>query len=259
MLTGRDDDSVLTRDAPEPDLTVAYGEDQDQVAGVRLGDPARPLLLILHGGFWRPRFDLTHTGPMAEALRESGWTTVAAEYRRIPGDPGATASDVRAALSVLPSLVTAHDGRVIVIGHSAGGQLALHVAGRMHETDTDSPAPGTGSRPHAVVALAPVADLRRAEELRLGGGAVRAFLGGPAGEHAALDPIRARSVPPERIVLLHGRRDGTVPVELSESYAARHGVRLYAPADAHHYSFIDPHDQHWPMLVDTLSGLSRRA
>jgi acetyl esterase/lipase len=243
-LNRADDESVLTRRAPEPDRTVAYGEDQDQVAGVRLGDPARPLLLILHGGFWRPRFDRAHTGPMAEALREAGWTTVAAEYRRIPGDPDATVSDVRAALDLLPSLVTAHDGRVIVIGHSAGGQLALHVA---------------AAGPHAVVALAPVADLRRAEALQLGGGAVRAFLGGPADDHAALDPIRARSVPPERVVLLHGRRDGTVPVELSESYAARHGVRLCAPADAHHYSFIDPRDPHWPRLVDTLSGLSRRA
>lgn len=240
----REDESVLSRPAPEPDLTIAYGEAQDQVAGVRLGDPARPLLLILHGGFWRPRFDRAHTGPMAAALATAGWTTVAAEYRRIPGDAAATESDVRAALRVLPSLIDAHDGRMIVIGHSAGGQLALATA-------------DAGS--HAVVALAPVADLRRAEELRLGGGAVRAFLGGPAAEHAGFDPIRAGSVPSERIVLLHGRRDETVPVELSETYAARHGVRLIAPAGAHHYSFIDPRDTHWPVLMDTLSGLSRRA
>ncbi|WP_033345148.1 alpha/beta hydrolase family protein [Catenuloplanes japonicus] len=240
----REDDSVLSRPAPDPDLTVAYGEDQDQVAGVRLGDAARPLLLILHGGFWRPRYDRTHTGPMAEALRAAGWTTASVEYRRIPGDPAATTSDVLAALEKLPALVTAHDGRVIVIGHSAGGQLALWAAAQV---------------PHAVVALAPVADLRRAEQLRLGGGAVRAFLGGAAVDHAGLDPIRALSVPSARIVLLHGRRDATVPVELSESYAARHGVTLAAPADAHHYSFVDPCDPHWPILVDTLSGVPRRA
>ena len=236
---------MLSRPAPAPDRTVAYGEDPDQIAAVRLGDPARPLLVILHGGFWRPRFDHAHTGPMAEALRTAGWTTASAEYRRIPADPAATTSDVRAALAALPLLVPAHDGRVIVIGHSAGGQLALWGA-------------GAGRRVHAAVALAPVADLRRAEELRLGGGAVRAFLGGPATGFAWLDPMRAESVPSERFVLLHGRRDATVPIGLSEAYAARHGARLIAPADAHHYSFIDPLDPHWPVLVDTLSGLSDR-
>ncbi|GAB7042683.1 MULTISPECIES: alpha/beta hydrolase family protein [Catenuloplanes] len=238
-----EDESVLSRPAPAPDRTVAYGVDQDQIAGVRLGDATRPLLVILHGGFWRPRFDRTHTGPMAEALRAAGWTTAAVEYRRVPGDPDATASDVRAALDALPSLVSAHDGRMIVIGHSAGGQLALWAAAHDHTLRT--------------VALAPVADLRRAEELGLGGGAVRAFLG--AHDGTALDPMRLPPVPADRCVLLHGRRDETVPAALSEAYAARCGAELIAPADAHHYSFIDPRDPHWPLLTDTLSGLSRRA
>ncbi|MDR7273869.1 alpha/beta hydrolase family protein [Catenuloplanes atrovinosus] len=241
-----DDESVLSRPAPAPDFTVAYGDHQDQIAAVRTGNADRPLLVLLHGGFWRPRFGHAHTGPMAEALRAAGWTTASAEYRRVPGDPGVTASDVRAALGALPSLVTAHDGRMIVIGHSAGGQLALAVAA--HDRSV-----------YAVVAIAPVADLCRAEELGLGDGAVRAFLGGPATGHAGLDPMRLPSVPPEKVVLLHGRRDGTVPVGLSEAYAARHGAALVAPADAHHYSFIDPLGPHWPALTVTLSGLSRRA
>ena len=239
----REDESVLSRPAPQPDHTVAYGEDQDQVAGVRLGTPARPLLVILHGGFWRPRFDRTHTGPMAEALRAAGWTTAAVEYRRIPGDPDATTADVRAALDALPSLVTAHDGRMIVIGHSAGGQLALRAAAHDHTLRT--------------VARSPVADLRRAEMLGLGGGAVRAFLG--ADDGARFDPMRLPAVPAERLVILHGRKDETVPAELSEGYAAHRGGELIAPPDAHHYSFIDPCDPHWPLLTDTLSGLSRRA
>ena len=86
-------DSVLTRRARPPDAAVAYGFDRDQGADVRFGDARaseRPLVLILHGGFWRPEYDRAHTGPMAEAIADAGWTVASVEFRRVPGKPDAT-------------------------------------------------------------------------------------------------------------------------------------------------------------------------
>ena len=83
-----DDRSVLTRAVAPPDTTVSYGAMPEHVADVRFGDERaihRPLVVIVHGGFWRPTIDRAHTGPMAVALAERGWTVAAIEYRRVPG------------------------------------------------------------------------------------------------------------------------------------------------------------------------------
>src|SRR5689334_16794681 len=164
-----DDLSVLTRPARASDEVVAYGTDPDQVADVRFGAAGaadRPLVLILHGGFWRPEYDRAHTGPMAEAIADAGWTVASVEFRRVSGKPEPTLDDVAAALADLPAKIARHDGRVVLIGHSAGGHLALWVA-------TARPQPTLAG----VLALAPVADLRLADALNLGNGATRLFLG----------------------------------------------------------------------------------
>src|SRR3954452_23212627 len=120
--------SVLTRPARAPDQVVTYGPDPDHIADIRFGSGTperRPLVLLIHGGFWRPQYDRAHTGPMAEAIAAAGWTVASAEYRRIPGEPDKTLSDVTDALSKLPSLTTRHNGNVVLVGHSAGGHLVL--------------------------------------------------------------------------------------------------------------------------------------
>src|SRR6185436_1435267 len=123
-----DDLSVLTRPARAPDETITYGADADQVADVRFGafDAARgPLVMSVHGGFWRPQYDRSHTGPMAEAIAAAGWTVVSIEYRRVPGSPNVTFRDVSDAFEKLPAKISRHNGNVVLVGHSAGGQLVL--------------------------------------------------------------------------------------------------------------------------------------
>ena len=93
-----EDESVLTRESRPPDQVVAYGAHLDHVADVRFGDARaheRPLVLIFHGGFWRPQYDRVHTGPMAEAIVAAGWTVASVEYRRVPGRPDATLDELR--------------------------------------------------------------------------------------------------------------------------------------------------------------------
>src|SRR3974390_1022194 len=106
-------DDVLTRSAPPPDFTVSYGPGDDHVADVRLPAPSArpdpaPLVLFLHGGFWRAAYDRAHTGPLAAALTAAGFAVCTPEFRRTGqrggGWPG-TFGDIAAAVDRLPELV----------------------------------------------------------------------------------------------------------------------------------------------------------
>ncbi len=244
-----EDRSILTRVAPAPDRVIAYGAEPDQVADVRDGgEPAarRPLVLLIHGGFWRPGIDRAHTGPMSAALARAGWTVAAIEYRRVPGQPGLTVDDVTLSLKTLPARIARHDGRVLALGHSAGGHLALWAA-------STRPIPGL----HGALALAPAADLRLAGELDLDQGATLAFLGEDPSRRADVDPKRMPA-PECRVTIVHGDADEIVPPSLSESYVAGHPrTRLVKLRGAGHFALIDPQTDAWPAVVGELDRLSQ--
>lgn len=265
---------VLTRPAPPPDLRVRYGRLPDQVADVWL--PASPqtaaLVVVVHGGFWRARYDRTHTGPQCAALAAAGYVVASVEYRRMGAGGGwpVTFDDIAAAVDAVPNLVSQHvPGRVpttavVLVGHSAGGQLALWAASR-HRLPPSSPwalrAPPEQLR--GVVSLAGIADLTRAAQLRLGDGAVWAFLDGEPDvvpeRYAAADPARLvpTGVP---TVLIHGPQDDRVPLEVSERYAdaASDDARLVVVPGAGHFELIDPLSDAWPTVTAHLDELSGR-
>jgi acetyl esterase/lipase len=264
---------VLTRPAPPPDLAVRYGEHPDQVIDVRLpraGAEPRPLVIFIHGGFWRAEWDRSHAGPLAADLAARGWPVATVEFRRTGQDGGGwpgTFDDVAAAVGAarglgrdagaqsagaLPAGVDpVAFQRPILAGHSAGGQLALwYAATHGHE----------GSL-RGVLALAPVADLAAAYRLDLDGGAVAALLGGGPerwpDRYAAADPV-VLGPPPAPVAVLHGTADSPVPVALSRAYAAAAGdrVRLVELPGVDHFGLIDPESAAWPAVLDALSGLS---
>ncbi|MFE9689753.1 alpha/beta hydrolase family protein [Micromonospora sp. NPDC005806] len=254
---------VLTRPAPPPDATVAYGDHPEQCADLRrpAGDgPPRPLVVVVHGGFWRAEYDRAHTGPMAAALAALGHPVAQVEYRRTGQPDGGwphTLSDVLAAVAALPELAAAAlPGRVapgppILVGHSAGGHLALYVAA--HAPDTVG----------GVLALAPVAGLAEAHRLDLDGGAVAALLGGGPAEfperYAAADP--STLVPIQvRTVVMHGTLDRQVPVTMSRSWvvAARTAgtlATLVELPECEHFGLIAPDSPAWPRVLDALRSL----
>lgn len=236
-------EDVLTRPAPEPDVVVSWGPGPDDVAEVQLGGDDKPLVLLIHGGFWRPQYDRRHLRAMSHALAAEGWTAAAIEYRRIPGDPDATLADVRVALRVVPvELRGRHDGRVVVVGHSAGGHLALWAA---------SVAPA--SLLAATVALAPVADLAGADRELLGSGAVRDFLGDAASSRIDLDPVRMVSAM-QPVTLVHGADDDVVPPRQSQAYVDAHPTaRLEVLDGAGHLDVIDPLSAAWPGVVRAIA------
>ncbi|ASW58099.1 S9 family peptidase [Plantactinospora sp. KBS50] len=250
---------VLVRPAPPPDATVRYGPHPDQVADLRLParpDPTYPLVVVVHGGFWRQEYDRRHTGPLSSALAGLGYPVAQLEYRRTgPGGAGgwpATGDDVAAGVAALPRLLAertglAPPGDPVLLGHSAGGHLALWCA-------------GTAARVGGVLALAPVADLGAAYRLDLDGGAVAALLGAGPDEapdrYAAADPVRRVPIGVPAVIV-HGERDRQVPIELSRGYAARarvagDRVTLIALPDSEHFGLIDPLSPAWPQVLGAL-------
>jgi acetyl esterase/lipase len=249
--------AVLTRPAPPPDLTVRYGDHPDHVADLRFpvsGGPVQPLVVVIHGGFWRREYDRSHTGPLAADLAARGYPVAQLEYRRADQDGGGwpgTFSDIAAGLTMLPGLVAEAGlpvaGLPVVIGHSAGGHLALWWAGRA------GPAATAG-----VLALAPVTDLVAAYRLGLGDGAVATLLGGPPERvphrYAYAEPGR----PHLPTVVVHGARDQQVPVELSRRWVAGPGAgaSLTVLPEAEHFAVIDPRSGAWPTVTGRLAALA---
>ncbi|WP_329564573.1 alpha/beta hydrolase family protein [Kitasatospora sp. NBC_01266] len=254
-----DSREILTRPAPPVDHTLRYGDHPDQLVDLRVppGSGPAPLLVLLHGGFWRPEYDRAHTGPLANALAAAGHLVAIPEYRR-SGWPD-TFDDVAAALDLLagplPHPVTGH---TTLVGHSAGGHLALWAAGRRRLPD-DSPW-HTARVPDAVVALAGCSCLDLCARWRLGEGAVLDLLGGPPRwlpeRYAAADPaaLLPLGVP---VTLLHGAADRQVPLAMSRAYARRAAaagepVTLLELARIDHFQLIDPDSAAWPHLTAAL-------
>ncbi|MCW2885396.1 MAG: alpha/beta hydrolase [Streptosporangiaceae bacterium] len=263
---------VLSRTAPEPDQTVPYGPHPDQVIDIRL--PARlpaPLVVIVHGGFWRAEYDRTHTGPMADALASVGHVVAVPEFRR-SGSPGGgwpgTFDDVAAAFDALGGLVEpygADPARVVWVGHSAGGHLALWAAAR-HRLPTGSRWHAAG-RPAGVVSLAGCGSLELCDAWGLDDGAAAALMGGSAADvperYAVADPaaLLPLGVP---VTLVHGTRDDRVPVEMSREYAARaaragDSVTLAELPGVEHFGLIDPLSPAWPHVLAAVTAVTAAA
>jgi acetyl esterase/lipase len=246
--------SILEIAPPKPGIRIAYGADPNQFAELRLPGHAgpHPVAIFIHGGYWRAAYDLTHTGHLCVALNGAGFATWSVEYRRI-GQPGGgypgTMEDVRAAALHLKQVAKEHGldlAKVVVGGHSAGGQLALWLAAQK------------AIELRGVVALAAVSDLRRAWELRLSNGVVGEFLGGPPERY----PERYRMASPAELLpisapqhLLHGTADDIVPFEFSERFAAASkNAKLTPLPGAGHFELIDPRSREWPAVKRAFSG-----
>ena len=238
--------------------TVVYGDDESQFAELyRPSGESRGVVVVIHGGFWKARYDVALGRPLATSLAGEGWTAWNLEYRRVSNGGGvpATLDDVAAGIDALADVEGLDTSSVITLGHSAGGHLATWAAsrGRFGRWQPER-VPVTG-----VVSQAGVLDLRAAHALGLGGGAVEGFLGHPPGPgDDPVDPLR--QVPldvPVRCV--HGRDDTVVPLSLSEAYVeaatAAGGDAELIEVDGDHFVVIDPTAPAWSRTLELLASL----
>lgn len=236
-----EDRSVFELPYEKPDKTITFGKSDDQVIDFYLpSDQKKPLIVLIHGGYWRPEYDRKHLAPLARALANIGWPVALIEYRRIIGNPDAMMSDVISAIEEVSNSYS----NLILIGHSAGGHLALVAAHKVNAS--------------AIIALAPLTNLLVAEELDLDEGAVSDFLGAPAALRSDLDPTRlpVLTIP---TTLIHGTLDLRVPINFSREYVAQKaGVNVHFLEFEHlgHFELIDPRSEIFAEISRVLTSLS---
>lgn len=264
-------EDILTLPAPQADVRIPYARDKWCFGDLRLphsGGP-HPVVVALHGGYWRARYGPDYMGHLCAALTAMGAATWNVEYRRLGnrggGWPGTLLDVARAAdhLRELAGQYSLDLTRVVAIGHSAGGQLAFWLAGRNRVPAGSAVAAGNPLPLAGAVSLAGVLDLRRGFELRLSDDVIRQFLGGPPDEHPdrydAASPIELAPLG-VRQILIHGSEDETVPYEISHRYydAARargDDVELVTLPGVGHFEIVDPRTRAWPLVVTAVRSL----
>jgi len=251
-------DDILTLPAPPADARLPYGSDPNQFAELRVpktGGPF-PVVVNIHGGFWRAKYDLNHAGHLCAALTAKGLATWNLEYRRV-GNPGGgwpgTFEDVRNGYRYVSQIAQRYkldSSKLVVAGHSAGGQLALCLAA--HEASVKN-----------VISLAGVVDLQQAWELHLGNNAVVDFLGGEPAQvpehYREADPMQLK-ISQSTQWLIHGASDDTVPPFFSRNYTEQkkkrgENVHYLEISTAGHSDLVDPRSTAWPKVESTVLHL----
>lgn len=249
---------------------TAYGPDLLQWGVLRLpeGSGPHPVIVMMHGGCWMGLHRPRHVEPLMEALTERGWATWNLSHRQAVDEGGGwtgTFRDVGAGIDHLRTLAQSapiDTTRVVTMGHSAGGHLAIWAAGRGGYEPKDLLYDSNPLILAGAVSLDGIPDLRAhaAQEVNpCGDGVLELMDEGP--DEA---PSRyAEASPAERLplgvpqLMLHGRHDYVVPWEQITAYAERataagDHVQVHIFEEASHFEVIAPDSEAWQAEISVV-------
>lgn len=241
---------------------ITYGPAQQQFGDLWLpsasSEPSKlPVVVLIHGGFWYSTYGLDLMDDLAHDLSDRGVAVWNIEYRRI-GDPGGgwpgTFDDVAAAVDHLTTIADEERldlANVTVIGHSAGGHLALWAGGRQR-LQRGEPGASPAVVPRQVIGMGPVTNLRVAARDRLGSDAVLGLLGGtPAQVPERYDVATPVPVPGVGMIVVRGGEDDIVPAGYTLPDPPGDTLVVDVPGE-NHFHLIDPRSNAWAAVLDAL-------
>lgn len=262
-------DQVLALSSRPPDHKIAYGKAPQQFGNLRLpkGNGPHPVVVFIHGGCYSAQYSIDHAAAAEQAIADAGYAVWSLEYRRV-GDAGGgwpgTFQDVGAGADYLRTLAKQYPldlTRVIASGHSAGGNLALWLAGRSRITKggplhVDAPLPIAG-----VLALAPAGELAEMHAKGGCGGVLEQLLGGSPSafpdRYAAASAPMPLGVPHALIIGAHDSQFASFGRSYARLAKSRGDTQLRvieAPA-AGHFDVIAPSTSTWVIVKHALQDL----
>ena len=260
------------RAASTSGLHLAYGPDSSQYGELRLptGKGPFPVVVLIHGGCWLAQYDLHGLDSLSTALTRAGYATWNLEYRRVGnvggGWPG-TFQDVATGTDFVRELARIHPlltDQVVVLGHSAGAELAMWLAARPQIRQTSPLYQPNPLKLNGVVSLAGILDLAAyATDPGSCNAAVARLLGGlPVQVPERYVEASPSQLLPLRVPLrlVHGTQDKVVPTRQTKDFAqlaqaAGDDVRLLRLPKTGHFELITPTSESWAAVKQTMREL----
>ena len=255
---------------PPAHARIAYGDGPLQFADLRLPDGSGPhaVMILIHGGCWLSKYDITYFGKLADALAQSGIATWTVEYRRVGDEGGSwpgTFQDIATAADHLLSVAKEYSldtRRIIASGHSAGGHLALWLAARQQFEKNALFRSSYQLRLKGVLALAPAPDLTMLHKNGVCNNVIDKLMGGSPEEFpdryaiGSVTELVPLGLP--QVVLIGSydfawREAGHRYYQ--QALAANDDVRLIEAPESGHFEMIDPDSSPWPLVLDAAHEL----
>lgn len=265
---------LLTRPRNMPDHRISYGKNALQFGDLYLpkGNGLHPVIVLIHGGCWLAELPGPELmDPMAGALRDHGYAVWNIEYRRIGHEGGAypgTFDDTANAVDAVRGFAAHYHldlSHVVLVGHSAGGHLAVWAAGRSRLPAKSILRHGTPLRVYGVVSLSGIVDL---ESYRATGGeacggtsTIDSLVGTHADSYADTSPRKMLPIGvPQAIV--SAEKDRIVAPKFGHEYAAAAKAGgdsvtdIEVPA-AGHFDLIDPEAPAWTAVLAAIDAVAK--
>ncbi|MDO6693405.1 alpha/beta hydrolase [Aliiglaciecola sp. 3_MG-2023] len=250
---------VLGAEYNEADKTLSYGPEKLQfgklwLANNSLENESKPLVIFIHGGCWLNAYSIEHSFALTSALADNGFMVWSLEYRRV-GDEGGgwpgTFEDIQRGIQFILSQhkhLNFDPKRIYLLGHSAGGHLALLANDKVIAADVHK------NYKIKVIGLAAITDI-----IQYSNGAnscqtaVSQFMGGQyedtdTGKNKGIVMDYKHATPRNvaKVTLFHGEQDQIVPLSQSTDFSSE-VVRI---PGAGHFDFLHPKTKAFELLLE---------